>query len=193
MPDAAGTIERADLILDELARLGLSLARDMAQRAEAAKDDDQAARLAMAFHHVSRSVRQSLALQAKLAHDAQRHLREARDDAQRQDKTRRELHAARVRSGVRRVIGAEAAEREHIALLSRLELALLSDSTDADFLEGTVERHVARLCRMLGVPAPDAAAQDTAAPAADPPPWPLPGHVGPRPNPGPSPARRSSA
>jgi len=193
MPDAAGTIERADLILDELARLGLSLARDMAQRAEAAKDDDQAARLAMAFHHVSRSVRQSLALQAKLAHDAQRHLREARDDAQRQDKTRRELHAARVRSGVRRIIGAEAAEREHIALLSRLELALLSDSTDADFLEGTVERHVARLCRMLGVRVPDAAAQDTAAPAADPPPWPLPGHVGPRPNPGPSPARRSSA
>ena len=157
MCDAAGTIERADLILDELARLGLSLARDMAQRAEAAKDDDQAARLAMAFHHVARAVRQSLALQAKLAHDAQRHLREARDDAQRQDKTRRELHAARVRSGVRRVIGAEAAEREHIALLSRLELALLSDSTDADFLEGTVERHIARLCRMLGVPVPDAA------------------------------------
>jgi len=157
MFDATRTIERADLILDELATLGLGLARSLAQRAEATEDDDQAARLAMAFAQVSRSVRHALALQAKLAHDAQRHLREARDDEARQDKTRRELHAARVRSGVRRVIGAEAAEREHIALLSRLELALLSDSTDADFLEATVERHIARLCRMLGVSAPDAA------------------------------------
>ena len=190
MCDAAGTIERADLILDELARLGLRLARGLAQRAEEAEDADQAARLAMAFHHVSRSVRHALALQARLAHDAQRSLREARDDDQRQDKTKRELHAARVRSGVRRVIGAEAPEREHIALLSRLELALLSDSTDADFLEGTVERHIARLCRMLGVPVPAAAAATV---AADSPAWPLPAHMTPPPNPDPRPTRQSSA
>ena len=190
MSEPSGTIERADLILDELARLGLRLARSLAQRAEETQDADLAARLAIAFHHVSRSVRHSLALQARLAHDAERSLREARDDDQRQDKTRRELHAARVRSGVRRLIGAEAPEREHIALLSRLELALLSDATDADFLEGTVERHIARICRMLGVPVPDAAA---AAVAADPPGWPRPGHMTPPPNPDPSAARQSSA
>jgi len=158
MSDAGGTIKRADLILDELARLGLGLARSLAQRAEAAEDDDKAARLALAFHHVSRAVRHALALQARLARDAQRSLREARDDAERQDKARRVLHAARVRSGVRRVIGAEAADHEYVALLSRLELALLSDAADDDFLDATVERHIARLCRMLGVPVPDAKA-----------------------------------
>jgi len=151
MAETANTIERADLILDELARLGLQLARDLAQQAGAAKDADQTARLAMAFHHVSRSVRQSLALQARLARETRRGAREAREDAERGDKALRARRATQVRSGVRRAIWAEAAEYEHVTLLSRLELALLSDSADDGFLDGPVERHIARLCRTLGI------------------------------------------
>ena len=57
-------------VLRELTGLGISLARNLEQRALAAKSDADAARLANAFHKVARGVRQTLALQLKLARDA---------------------------------------------------------------------------------------------------------------------------
>ena len=60
-------------ILAELASLGLILARELHARALAAETPDEAARLAGAFHQISRGVRQSLALEAKLGRDQQAH------------------------------------------------------------------------------------------------------------------------
>ena len=105
------TIERHELILDELARFGVELARDLSKRAMEAEDPDQAARLALAFAQVSRSVRQSLALESRLNRDAARARREAREDAKVEDKALRERRVAQLRSGVRRSL-AEGPERE---------------------------------------------------------------------------------
>ena len=159
------TIERHELILDELARFGLELARDLSKRAMEAEDPDQAARLALAFAQVSRSVRQSLALESRLNRDAARARREAREDAKVEDKALRERRVAQLRSGVRRAL-AESPERETMPFLSRLELAILDGYGDDHFLDGPVEAHVARLCRTLGVEPP--AASETPSPPPSP-------------------------
>src|SRR5688500_13108755 len=63
--------ERHRQALTELAELGLSLARKIHAQAETVEDVEQAAELSLAFHRVSRSVRQTVALEAKLERDAQ--------------------------------------------------------------------------------------------------------------------------
>src|ERR1700712_406060 len=107
MSDADGTIERSDLILDELATLGLTLARDLHKRAIEAEDADQAARLAMAFHHISRSVRQSLALQARLARERRQAGGRERDDTERRETPRRDQRKAQVQAAVQRLVWTE--------------------------------------------------------------------------------------
>ena len=58
--------EKQEALLGELADLGMSLARDLHARALAASDDAVACDLALAFHRISRSLRQTLALQSRL-------------------------------------------------------------------------------------------------------------------------------
>ena len=69
--------ERAAAILGELAELGLMLARELATQARAAEDPEQQAILATAFQKTSRTVRLTLALDAKLDREAARAAREA--------------------------------------------------------------------------------------------------------------------
>ncbi|HET6972096.1 MAG TPA: hypothetical protein VFH92_13295, partial [Phenylobacterium sp.] len=68
-------------ILDELAELGLELARGLQERALAAAGAQDASTLAMAFQRVARTVRQSLALKGKLRRDELREGREMHRDA----------------------------------------------------------------------------------------------------------------
>jgi len=72
---------RAEAILGELAELGLMLARELAVRARAAEDPADTERLVSAFNKTSRGVRLTLALNAKLARDAQRWGREEAEAA----------------------------------------------------------------------------------------------------------------
>jgi hypothetical protein len=157
MGDADGTIERSDLILDELAKLGLVLARDLQQRALAAEDNDEAARLAMAFHHVSRSVRQSLALTEKLQRDRRRAVRDDIDHTERHTASRRDARKTHVRTIVSRLIWTEA-ERPDTALRLCVDLDrhLDAEALDDAFLQGPVRRHVHRLCERLGLKPPAA-------------------------------------
>jgi len=64
-------------MLGELAELGLMLARDLAVEARAAEDAEEKVALAGSFQKVSRAVRLTLALDVKLARDAERAEREA--------------------------------------------------------------------------------------------------------------------
>jgi hypothetical protein len=57
----------------------LTLARSIHGRALAAEDDKAASDLGLAFHRISRSVRQTLALEAKLERDQRREAREDRE------------------------------------------------------------------------------------------------------------------
>jgi hypothetical protein len=82
MSDAAVKRERVEQILGELAELGLMLARDLAAEARGAETPEQKAALAEAFHKTSRTVRLTLALDARLDRDAAREAREAAKAAQ---------------------------------------------------------------------------------------------------------------
>ena len=106
-------MERSDTMLDELAKLGLVLARDLQQRALEAEDNDQAVRLATAFHHVSRSVRQSLALIEKLRRDRRRGLLDDETHLTRRTTEQRDQRKAHLRSAVRRLIWTEAERPDH--------------------------------------------------------------------------------
>ena len=167
MSEAAGIIERSDVILDELAKLGLSLARDLHQRAIAAETAEDATRLAMAFHHISRSIRQTLALPSRLAREARLTARETVQDAER----RRERRKDEVRACVQRAIWSEAERWETLPPKERLELQLAADAQSDDFVAGPASEQIARICCALGLKPPPAAtpAQAATATAAAPP------------------------
>jgi hypothetical protein len=83
MHDAAEMAERHGRILARLAELGLAQAERLNAQALAAEDPKTAADLGLAFHRVARTVRQSIALEARLVRDlqaAERRERDARDD-----------------------------------------------------------------------------------------------------------------
>ena len=83
MLDAMEMAQRHGRILARLSELGLAHAERLHEQAMAAEDPKAAAELGLTFHRVSRSIRQSIALEAKLVRDAQaaeRHERAAQQD-----------------------------------------------------------------------------------------------------------------
>jgi hypothetical protein len=61
--------KRQDAVLAELSELGLTLARELQARALAAETPQEADKLALAFQRVSRGVRQTFALELKIARE----------------------------------------------------------------------------------------------------------------------------
>lgn len=159
MPDAA---QNQDEILAELAALGLALARDLQARALAAKDDAGACDLALAFHRVSRSLRQTLALQSRLERDRAVALREAANDQARTTLERVQRRRRQVRAALTPLIWTEAEGEEAEALLGDLEALLMEASEDEDFIALPVEACIARIREGLDLPAPDTADNDAA-------------------------------
>src|SRR5690349_14267659 len=90
--------ERHGRGLAELAELGLSLARHLHECALAAETPEQAAAAAAAFHRISRSVRQTMALEAKLERDRLRADREAESHAVRNSEAQVQRRRAQVRA-----------------------------------------------------------------------------------------------
>ena len=112
--------ERAEQILGELAELGLMLARDVAADARAAEDPDQKVALTDAFQKLSRTVRLTLALDAKLDRDAARDAREAaRTDAEAEDARLRERRGLETAEAAR-PSREETQKRRVTAVLNRL-------------------------------------------------------------------------
>jgi hypothetical protein len=145
---------------------GLELALRIQEDAMAAEAPEERAKLAVAFHRISRSVRQTAALQMRLAREAKRAEREARDEAAGAAKARVERHGDRVRAAVQRLIWTEAEDDEAVSLIADLDDFLEADALDDDFLETPVEAHVARLSEALGLAvAPPAEAADRPAAA----------------------------
>jgi len=68
-------VDRDQQILGELAELDMALARHVHARALATDDPAQVADLSRAYQRISRSVRQTLALKAKLKREADQHAR----------------------------------------------------------------------------------------------------------------------
>jgi len=159
MSDAAERAERHGRILAELSELGLALARKLQAAAVAAQEPKVAAELGLAFHRISRSVRQSLALEARLERERERDAREAARAAAAEAQTPRPepevLRAlarrkAEVRDRVERLAWAEFdledAEDEALEFLETQLDALARSET---FLFDPIEHQVRRLWSQL--------------------------------------------
>ena len=180
MIDTVEMAERHGRMLGRLAELGMSLAEGMhAQVATAmeAGDPKAVAELTLTFHRVSRSVRQSIALEAKLVRDAARAEREAAAEAERKrtailrDPVAMLRRKAAVQEAIEKVIWNEREGEEADYLLDLLETRLTVGGFDDDFCLEPLEDHIARLCADLGLPLPaDSAPKDTA-PAPPSPIW----------------------
>jgi alkanesulfonate monooxygenase SsuD/methylene tetrahydromethanopterin reductase-like flavin-dependent oxidoreductase (luciferase family) len=152
MSSASDMAERHGRILAELSELGLGLARELQGRALAAETPEAAADLADAFHRISRSVRQTLALEAKLERERRRRAQEDEIEELRQRPQRAERRANEVRKSVERLIWTEA-ENEECAeeLLADLEDYLTWDMVSDTFLTEPLDVYVARVCKELGI------------------------------------------
>ena len=151
--------ERHTAILARLAEVGEQLAMKHAQRALEADDPEIEARATIAYHRAARSVRQCLALEAKLVRDAARAEREDRDDAQRKASSRRDRRRFHARTVVAHLIWTESEnETEAERLESDLDDLLGLEAFAEDLDEETAEALIARLCRDLGLSLPAGAA-----------------------------------
>jgi hypothetical protein len=167
MVDPADMTERHAAILARLADVGERLAMKHAERALAADDPAVEAAATAAFHRAARSVRQCLALEAKLVRDAARAAREDHNHLQSETTARRLRRRSHARAAVERLIWTET--EDHIAA-ERFE-AELDDLLDLeDFTGGlddeAVETLIARLARDLGLPIPASAPVDGDDPVA---------------------------
>jgi len=163
MIDTVEMAERHGRMLGRLSELGMSLAEGVHAQAAATletREPKAVAELALTFHRVSRSVRQSIALEAKLVRDAARAEREAAVEAERQrtavlrDPAAMVRRKAAVQAAIERVIWTEREGEEAEELLERLEDHLAPGSVDDDLCLEPLETHVARFCAELGLPPP---------------------------------------
>ena len=158
--------ERHAEILGELAELGLSLARKLHGEAMAAETPEETALLSREFHRLSRSVRQTLALEAKMQRDAEGCARDEVRRAEAEHRDRVLAHKQRIRAPVCRLIWNEAEDQGEAEDRDDAFEDLLAEAALApDFLETPVETHIARLKAALPLPDPppqgEAAAQPT--------------------------------
>jgi phosphate-selective porin len=148
----AEMMERHARGLAELTELGLSLARDLHACALAEPDPKTKAETALAFHRVSRSVRQSMALEARLKRDLARQDREGRAEAVQATETRVRTRRAQVGAAMERLIWTEAENDEEAErLVDELGEHLDEAALHPDFADDPVEVHVARLRADLGL------------------------------------------
>ncbi len=155
MFEATEKMERQDRILGELSELGLTLARGLHARALAAETAEEAQAFSLAFHRISRSVRQTLALESKLERERRRLDLEDRQDAQRRVEAGVSQRKAQVRFAVERAIWTEAEGVEAERLLDELDDLLEEGALGDGFLDGPIETLIARIQDDLGLTVAD--------------------------------------
>lgn len=144
--------ERHGRMLAELGELGLSLARDLQGRALSAETPQEASQLADAFNRISRSVRQSLALEAKLLRDSLRDAREERDRQVRETELRKAARKAELKKRVCALVWTET-ELPEIGRLMVDEAPhhIEREAESETFLDEPVEAQIARIRKALGL------------------------------------------
>jgi ribosomal protein S9 len=164
MQSATDMAETHAAVLGQLAQFGLDLARKLHGQGMAAETPEETAELAKAFHSVARTVRQTLALEARLMRDAKRQEREDRTEAEgRQrleaDAAEQAAHApyaarkSRIVSVIDRILATEY-EDEAERLSDEIADRLGEDARDAGFLDQPIDEQIAGLCRDFGLPPP---------------------------------------
>ena len=139
--------ERHARVLRELTEIGMDLAREVRRQALEAGTDIPAADLALEFSRIARAVRQTVALEAKLAEDRQARADKTEASRVLDARVRGIRRKTRVIGLVERVLESESdGERLLDDLAERLE-----DENDTDFADAPIGELVARICRDLGV------------------------------------------
>jgi hypothetical protein len=153
--------ERHGRMLASLAELTLWAAQDLHGRLLKAEAPSEAAELGLAFQRVSRSLRQTLLLEAKLAKEHRATAREAAAEAEKAREEGYRERKSKLRRAVTREI-AEACESLEAAedLAATLEEMLEGYVRDPEFAEASLEELTEVLCHDLGLGAP---AEDDAA------------------------------
>jgi hypothetical protein len=162
-PDAAladansGRAQRRLRILQELAEIGMELARAVQAKAlapgvEAAVSLD----LVLSFTRIARAVRQTIALEARLERDGRTAVSEGAQCRAREDRERRHDHKTKVGRLVERAIDADASGEEADNLYADLHERLEDADDLAGFADRPVSEIVAHICRELGVAPPPA-------------------------------------
>jgi len=160
MNTPANMTERHGRMLVELADLGMALARDLHGRALAA-EDEAACDLSLAFQRVSRSLRQTLALEARLERERRQGVRDAADLAARETLERVQQRRRQVRTALAPLIWDEAEGEEAEALFEDLEARLMAGGEDDGFADLPLDACIARIRADLGLAPADTADNDT--------------------------------
>ncbi|MFC3068530.1 hypothetical protein [Phenylobacterium soli] len=140
--------------LSRLFHLGMELAERIQQDAMEAEEPADRAKLATAFHRISRSVRQTAALKLRLEREAKRAVREDQA-AVRADRERQvDLRKTKVKAQVEQLIWTEHEGEEADRCESILDDLLDADALQDDFLDQDLDTQVARLAIDLNLPSP---------------------------------------
>jgi hypothetical protein len=138
-------------VLEELAEIGLDLARALRRQVTEADTPADAGQVALAFSRIARAVRLTLALEDRLAED---HAARVREQERARIKLRHDaaVNRAVVKKMVEETVEAETNEggREAEPLLAALS-ETLDEVDEEDFVQLPVDAIVMRICKDLGV------------------------------------------
>ena len=151
MDPAETMAERHARQLARVAELSLALAEDAQAAALATPEATDKATLCVAFQRMARSVRQSIALEARLVRDQTRDAREAEAHAAAETGAAVETRKRQVRADLERQVVCEIDPREAEAWLADLDERLEEEALYDGFLDEPVEAHIARLTADLGL------------------------------------------
>jgi hypothetical protein len=163
------TADRDEEMLARLAEFDLAAAERVHGRLMAAEETSEIAELGRTYQRVARSLRQTLALKAKLKRDREAAAKDiSTDTASGGVAIARRLRE--VRPALARVIWSEAEDADHATLLEEeLDELLSAERLHKGFADEPLDDQVARLCLDLGLPPQAAEAwRDLPEPANEP-------------------------
>lgn len=154
MFDPTEMTERHAAALAEFAEICLVSARDLGARqlaAEGASEAAEAAEAASALHKVGRSLRQSMALEAKFRRDLEQGVRDAEDRVLQTEQRRRMHRRAQLEAAFERLNWTEGFDYDADELSDVLDVDILAET----FGQDPLDRHIIRLCKRLGLADPE--------------------------------------
>lgn len=170
--------ERHAAVLAELSELGMAFARDARRDAEAAETAEERARQALVFQRIARSVRQTLALEAKFAREAQQAGRERAELQRREDQRRTAERKERLEARIHGLTWRETEKMDEAEEEEFDELvgdAVYREIVSGTFLTDDLDAQVGRILAAVGyerapgggvrrIPPRDEAAEGTSSP-----------------------------
>jgi len=149
--------DRHAALLAEFADLCLQSARDLTARQIKAEAVHEAAELAGALHRVGRSLRQSMALEAKLRRDTDAALRVSAAQAAQDEEKHRRRRKTQVKLAVEQLVWTESRDEDEADdLLETFEHLLDAEALADGFCDEPLDDQIARITARLGpIPDPD--------------------------------------